>query len=207
MAASDRKKVEELNLTIKKGEPVSILILKNLWLNLDKPDISEAKWLFSAKFVEDGTGRIFDLVKHVVPDGKHKVKVDTNNLPDKAKGKIELDVKVVDRFRTGLSYNNNLICIATRSEWEQRIDDDMKQTLVHEAGHKIGMVSNGKGKSPKKQTTHYYMRGNHCNFNTNTCVMYQSIHPSVSNRFCSVCNKSVAKLDLDASQLPGFTPL
>lgn len=207
MAASGRKKIEELNLTIKKGKPISVLILKDIWLNLDKPDIPEAKWLFSAKFVEDTTGKIFDLINYVTPDGKHTVKVDTSNLPDKAKGKIELDVKIVDRFRTGLSFNKNLICIATRVFWEQRIDGDMKQTLVHEAGHKIGMVANGKGKLPKKQTTHYYMRGDHCNSNINTCVMYESIHPNVNNRFCSVCNKSIAKLDLDASQLPGFTPL
>ena len=100
-----------------------------------------------------------------------------------------------------------MICVATISKWEQRKDDSMKSTLVHEAGHKIGMTSDGTGKSPNKQTTYYYKKGGHCNHNTYKCVMYGAIHSGRSNEFCTICNDSVRKLDLDASQLPGFKPL
>ncbi|MBE9564446.1 MAG: hypothetical protein IMF17_04305 [Proteobacteria bacterium] len=207
LAASERKDIDSPIVTVDKGKPVIVNTVKSLWLNLDKEGSSEEKWVYAAFFEEDGTGKIYELMGKVTASGKTAVSVDTSALPDKVKGVVKLDLKLVNRFRTGLSFGKNVICVATIAWWEQRDDDAMKSTLVHEAGHKIGMVPDGNGKSPKKQTTYYYKKGGHCNHGTNKCVMYGSIHGGRKNRFCTVCSKSVRKLDLDASQLPGFRPL
>ena len=116
-------------------------------------------------------------------------------------------VKTVNRWRTGLSLGKNAICVATRAGWRQRGDDDMKSTLVHEAGHKVGMVPSGAARELPQQSTYYQLNGGHCNHSTNRCVMYGQIYQGRPNTFCSVCEKSVRRLDLDAASLPGFQPL
>lgn len=179
-----------------------------LWLDLDPPNSAESRWYLGGRFVETSTGRTYPIPSGAVaPIGKTAVSVNTSSLPNGSVGIIELKVKVVDRFRTGLSFGKNVICVATRAGWQQRANDDMKSTLVHEAGHKIGMVPDGSAGGLSKQGTYYQRNGGHCNYLTDKCVMYGMIHPGRDNRFCPKCQVSVRKLDLDGSKLPGFVPL
>ena len=179
---------------------------KYLWVDLDPAGTPEAVWNFGGTFTENnGTAHAIP-VAAITANGRREVNVDTSALPNGAQGTIKLDLKLVDYFRTGLSLAKNMICVATRATWTQRADDEMKSTLVHEAGHKVGMVPGGGGGGLAKQSTYYQKNGGHCNFSTNLCVMYGEIHPGRSNRFCSVCEKSVRRLDLDANTLPGFDP-
>jgi predicted secreted protein len=175
-----------------------------LWLDLDPAGTPEAKWLLSATFEETGGGKapvILDETS-ISPKGAAGTKtvtIKTDKLTKGAKGKFKLKLKIVDRFRTGLSLGSNFICVATRASWKDRDDNAMKSTLVHEAGHKLGMV-------PSTQSTYYSNRGGHCNHNTNKCVMYGVIHSTRDNVFCATCSESVRGLNLDARTLPGFAP-
>lgn len=203
-----KKSTVKKKVKIKKKSPtVAVSVTPHyLWVDLDPAGTAEAKWNFGGKFVDaGGASHPIDPAK-ITKNGRTSVNVDTSSLPDGAGGTIELNLKLVDYFRTGLSLSKNLICVATRATWAQRDDDEMKSTLVHEAGHKMGMVPGGGGKGLAKQSTYYQKNGGHCNFSVNTCVMFGSIHAGRSNRFCSVCEKSVRRLDLDASVLPGFVP-
>ncbi|MBI3776153.1 MAG: hypothetical protein HY273_11485 [Gammaproteobacteria bacterium] len=193
-----------------KKTPVTVPVPQGrfLWIDLDPPGTPEANWNFGGRFIENGTGKVTAIdPKDITAVGKTAVKVDVKSLPNGAVGNIEVDLKLVNRFRTGLSLGKNVICVATRAVWKQRADSDMKSTLVHEAGHKIGMVPGGGVNSLDQQSTYYQAMGGHCNHAVNTCVMYGQIHAGRDNRFCPKCQESVRKLDLDASKLPGFTPL
>lgn len=177
-----------------------------LWVDLDPVGTPEAVWNFGGTFIENnGTSHTIP-VAAITANGRRKVNVDTSSLSNGAQGIIKVSLKLVDYFRTGLSLAKNMICVATRASWTQRADNDMKSTLVHEAGHKVGMVPGGSTGGLAKQSTYYQKNGGHCNFSTNVCVMYGEIHSGRSNRFCSVCEKSVRKLDLDANTLSGFDP-
>ena len=210
MAASERPfpPLEKAGVTITKS-PITVTTPKPIWYDLDPSGSPETKWNFGGRFIPDNP-----LIHSVTIDSKdityvskYKVSVVTGSLPKGEKGTITLDLKLVNRFRTGLSLGKNAICVATRADWKQRDNDEMKSTLVHEAGHKIGMVPAGEPRELAKQSTYYENRGGHCNHNVDKCVMYGMIHDHRDNRFCSVCNKSVRRLDLDASKLAGFKTL
>lgn len=201
---------EEVKVTVSAKTPHVTFSIKGgqyLWIDLDPPNAPESKWNFGGEFIEDGTGKSYKIAEKDISNvGKTELKVDTRSLPRGSKGKIVVHVKEVEYFRTGLSFPKNIICVATRAEWTQRSDDEMKSTLVHEAGHKIGMVPDGLKGGLERQTTFYEKNGGHCNHSTNKCVMYGAIHSGRDNRFCPICQASVRKLDLDASKLPGFVP-
>ncbi|MBN1204197.1 MAG: hypothetical protein JXB05_04655 [Myxococcaceae bacterium] len=175
-----------------------------LWLDLDAAGTPEANWFLEGNF--QPTDAKLPAVKIEAADvspkgaaGTSTLVVKTDKIAKGTKGKFKVKLKTVDRFRTGLSLGSNFICVATRAYWKARDDNEMKSTLVHEAGHKLGMV-------PGTQSTYYSNRGGHCNHNTNKCVMYGIIHSTRDNVFCTVCSESVRGLNLDARTLPGFTP-
>lgn len=208
LAASDKEVVSKAS--VRKAEGKVELNARNwLWLDLDGAAAPEAKWVLEATFAED-SGSTIDLAAHVTAVGSaptKKLAVDLSSLADGAKGTVTVKVKVVDRFRTGLSLGSNFICVATRATWAQRDSEQMKSTLVHEAGHKVDMVPAGGGPGGlKRQSTYYELRGGHCNHATDKCVMYGVIHGGRSNEFCDVCKVSVRRLNLDARKLPGFQP-
>jgi len=208
MAASEKPKSKKTIVVDHKIPQVLVSTTKPIWKDLDKAGSPEEKWNFGGSFIESVSGKITTIdPQDITYVSKYLVKVKSASLPDGIKGTVELELKLVNRFRTGLSLGKNAICVATRAQWTQRDDGQMKSTLVHEAGHKIGMVPDGDDGGLDKQTTFYYKRGGHCNHGKDTCVMYGTIHAKRSNRFCSDCEDSVRRLDLDASKLSGFEPL
>ncbi|WP_163997743.1 hypothetical protein [Pyxidicoccus caerfyrddinensis] len=164
------------------------------------------RWFLEGKFVEeDGDGRTFVIdrsrLKPRDPDPEGRAfafTVDLSHLPQGAKGRVSFKYLVTD-FTNGVSFPwCNLICVATRTHWKDRASDEIRSTLVHEAGHKVGMV-------PAGQTTYYVKNGRHCNHHGNKCVMFDAYHKGRSNRFCEVCTRSLRGLDLGGEN-PGLKP-
>jgi len=93
--------------------------------------------------------------------------------------------------------------------------DEIARAVIHEIGHKVGMVTDGTGKKPDMIPTHYVDRGHvgpHCHNGLplldsysgvstgNICVMFGTITDQVA--FCPDCAKAVKKMDLAAGWPP-----
>jgi len=180
--------------------------------------VSGEGWFVEAKFHKDGGGVT------TIPAGKvsHKgtgnywnqVEIDVTGLAA-GRGKIEVKVNVVDRMRGGVALGGaNQICVCTRSWWSNESESCQKCTVIHEIGHKVGMVANGSGILPDKVATHYSGKGHagdHCykgcaagatnysttaNLNASQCVIFGSVNEKTA--FCSNCEKAVKKLDINS---------
>jgi hypothetical protein len=130
-------------------------------------------------------------------------------------------VNVVDMMRAGVAYGGvNLICVCTKVWWKAVDEYAQNQAIIHEIGHKIGMVPDGLGKGPDKPATWYDNTkghvGDHCFHGLSPnlvrydgdiddskirCVMYGAA--TKRSEFCSNCAPLVCKLDLNN----GFEPL
>ncbi len=175
-------------------------------------------WFVEAKFHKIGGGVA------TIPAGKvtHKgtgnfwnvVEIDVTGLAA-GRGKIEVKVNVVDRMRGGLALGGaNQVCVCTRAWWSNEADASQKCTIIHEIGHKVGMVANGSGNQPDKVATHYSGKGHagdHCykgcsagatsynstaNLTASQCVIFGAVNEKTA--FCSNCEKAVKKLDINS---------
>ena len=211
---------------------------KYLWKSL----VSGEKWFVSAQFEDNETGQIVPIdennctavpIDNAYPDKCNKIKIKVDDIklklgvgkkigqffglssynPVRA-GKIKLTINWVNRFRGGLSYSDgNLVCICTRAFWRSIDTNSMNQTLVHEMGHKVGMVPDGTGKKPDKTETFYDDSkghvGTHCykglpdgeakydkpgDNASSQCVMYGATNGK--SAFCDKCTPAVRKQDL-----------
>lgn len=173
-------------------------------------------WLVEAKFHKNGGG-VTDIPADKVGhkgngDYWNAVEVDVTGLAA-GTGRIEVKVNVVDRMRGGLALGGaNQTCVCTRAWWRDQPDAKQTCTIIHEVGHKVGMVADGSGKLPDKVSTHYSgsgHAGDHCykgctagqanyattaNLNASQCVLFGSINSK--NAFCENCEKAVKKLDI-----------
>ncbi|WP_444843724.1 hypothetical protein [Duganella caerulea] len=184
-------------------------------------------WFVSAIFIPDGSSRGTVIPKSActpIPDDAGqpqvatKVSINVSQLTAGA-GTIRLKVNVVDRMRSGIaSIGGNMICIASRTWWENISDTELVQTLTHEIGHMIGMVPNGVSGLDRTATWYDGQKGhvgNHCfkglpatqarydgngDSDHSLCVMYGSDNDH--SDFCSDCAPAVRKLDLG----DGWTP-
>lgn len=157
----------------------------------------------AAKVTSKGTGNYWD-----------QVEVDVTALPA-GNGKVEATVNVVDRMRGGLALSGaNQTCVCTRAWWANKAESGQVQTIIHEAGHKVGMVANGSGSQPDATATHYSgsgHAGDHCykgctagqanysssaNTTASECVMFGT--GNGKSAFCGNCEKAVKKLDINA---------
>lgn len=190
---------------------------KFLWNNI----VPGEKWFVSAKFLKNGGTAGTDDVTITeanctgVADAAYgadylnKVKVTVTGLAA-ATGTITLTVNWVNRMRGGLSFGGgNLVCVCTKAWWRTESSASQNQVVVHEMGHKIGMVADGTGTGPDKTAKHYSGKGhigNHCHqglavkasyaTDTGTCVMFGATHAKTA--FCDDCKPAVRKQDLSA---------
>lgn len=179
-------------------------------------------WFVSARFIRDGdpTAKPIqipaDKCTAMLDDTPSEqdaniVRVDVSHLAAGV-GTIELRVNFVSSMRAGLaSFEDNLIRISTRTWWSAV--DAAKQThiLIHELGHKMGLVADGQGKAPDKVSTFYEIGhfGRHCYFGIpptqssydsdedyekSKCVMYGVLNSHAS--FCINCGPAARKVDL-----------
>ncbi|MEX2208180.1 MAG: hypothetical protein WEF50_18300 [Myxococcota bacterium] len=189
-----------------------------LWQRLDTAGTPDDFWWVSGGFQPVGGGAPTPITQAMVtPAGAThttQVSVDASGLAAGWRGRAVLELKMVNRFRTGLSLANNAVCVASRATWQNRPESQMKSTLVHELGHKVGMVpgrrdEHGSATNAQlaQQSTYYPLMGGHCNHGTNICVMFGSIHAGRQDVFCAICSPNVRRLDMDASSAPGFAPI
>jgi hypothetical protein len=143
-------------------------------------------------------------------------------VPDRAPGTLSLRLNVVDHFTLGYAMTQpdsrvNIIVNATRVRWEDRPAEHIINTIVHELGHKIGMVADGDPVTNvscdlDRVATWYNRRGHngpHCSQGIaapipadmlgqpGTCVMFgEGVGPGQSNDFCADCSPAVKKVDV-----------
>lgn len=185
-----------------------------LWHDL----VGSESWFVSAEFHRNGGGVEVIPEAKVSADGSgdfwNKVKVDVTGMAVGV-GRIVVKVNVVDRMRGGLALGGaNQTCVCTRAWWRDQPNAKQECTIIHEIGHKLGMVAAGTGISPDKHATHYENKGhagNHCfngcspglsnyqgtaNLTASTCVIFGAVNQK--NAYCANCEKVVKKLDINA---------
>lgn len=141
-------------------------------------------------------------------------------VPRDTMGTIVLEVNGVNRFRGGVAYGGgNLICVCTRTYWRDVGTLEQNAIIIHEMGHKIGMVPNGNSSETcdleggTVQFPDHYIerghRGNHCcagvgpptpgpdysGSESPGCVMFGRASSRVRD-FCPPCAQAVNKVDL-----------
>jgi hypothetical protein len=186
-----------------------------LWNNI----VTGEDWFVSASFLENGAdeaNRISIPRTKCTPiqatgkpaDACRTVSIDTADVTPTVKtGTVRLVVNTVNRMRAGLSFGGgNLICICTRAWWSASPEADQNQTMIHEMGHKIGMVPNG---DDLDRLPNYYSgsghvgphchagvakRTNYSNAPGSTCVMFGETNGQ--SAFCDDCAKAVKKIDI-----------
>ncbi len=189
---------------------------KSLWKNI----VTGESWFISATFRKNGgtaaddvnipIARVIPVPDNAsVPDDCSSVSIQVDGLTPAAEtGTITLRVHTVNRMRGGLSFGGgNLICACTRAWWRTISTASQNQVLVHEMGHKIGMVPDGTSldRTPNQYTGKGHV-GSHCHTglpvqasysgSTGTCVMFGATHANPA--FCADCAKAVKKVDISA---------
>jgi hypothetical protein len=177
-----------------------------LWYKIDKGPHAE-KWLIKAEFIPDGGGARIDMKNDVERASGSSIRLRTKNLPAGAKGKFRVVLNVAEGCYGGYSKSKmNMVVIGTRDYTDHEFDvDDMKFVLIHEIGHKLGMVPTGEG-GLKKQSTHDDVhdpaKKSHCN--DKGCVMWWQM--TKARTFCGACQQSLRKVNLHSPELPNFFP-
>lgn len=193
---------------------------KPLWQNI----VTGEGWFESAHFEDATSGAVTQIdekyckavaINSANPNVSVKVKVDVSHLPAGQKGKVVLTVSWVDRMRAGLSFGgSNLICVCTKAWWQNKSSAQQNQVIIHEMGHKIGMVPDGSGGLPDKTSTFYDSTqghvGEHCHHGIPTgqtryddsadaklsdCVMYGATNGH--SAFCEHCAEAAKKQDVN----------
>lgn len=171
------------------------------------------------------TGKWCQKIKVTIPkELRHKVK--------SRKGHLILRVKVIKGFSGGYSDPMaNFITVCSHAWHKDRDDTERKQTLLHEVGHKVGMVPDGKGIAPNAPPSLYGEirtgpkansrghQGPHCGKGATwnaaqkkwsgrpLCIMFGSNASSTHSRkpeFCSDCADALRKVDVDSRVLKNF---
>ena len=203
------------------GKTNSDIKAKYLWQNI----VTGEGW-FERAYFKDATSHIITeiaqadcsavAVNSSNPHMSRKVKVDVSKLPAGKRGKIVLILTWIDRMRAGLSFNsNNLICVCTKAWWQNKTAAQQNQVIIHEMGHKIGMVPDGTSTLPDKITTFYGSDkghvGTHCHHGIpvgqtrydasadsalSDCVMYGSTNGH--SAFCEYCSEAAKKQDISS---------
>lgn len=233
----------------KKGDEVLEVTLpgdKALWFGVD--DLDDQKnggkglWLKSRVKFDDATGAPILLDDADVVLGPatgrwyQKIRVtlkgDLRNQVLWRRGMLELSVLTVGGFSGGYSDPMaNFITIGSAG-WDAAYSESKKvQILIHEVGHKVGMVADGKGPAPAAPPNLYGHigtgpnannkghQGPHCEkgmtyaagtgswTGTPGCVMFGATSGgghATPKTFCADCEKVVRKLDVDARVLFNF---
>lgn len=206
---------------------------KALWVGL----VSGESWYVSSKFRQNGSLRSQAIPEAACipvatnsnrPDFYNAVDIDVSGLRPGV-GTITIKANLVDCMCGGLEFpDSNLICVCTRAWWNMESSRDQVQILIHELGHKFGMVPNGSDSAlhryydarlPDKPESYYdNVKGHvgpHCYFGlpdnqarydndtdraASKCVMYGATNGKI--RFCGNCGPALRKVDLARGWLP-----
>lgn len=186
-----------------------------LWNNI----VPGEDWFVSAQYTQTGPTPAAPMViprarcslvpaTASVPDDARTVRVDVSWLPP-GTGDIDLVVHGVALMRAGVALGNgNAVCVCTRAFWRSESNAQQNAVMIHEIGHKVGMVPNGTGvdRSPTQYDESGH-RGSHCHNGItaranyggvagSTCVMFGETNGL--SAFCANCQPGVRKNDLSA---------
>ena len=223
---SSRVQGKDSAVSIAYASPGQGRMLHPLWRKIVPGDNS---WFIEATFTDHNGGKhVLDYTTHVTEgpvsigsDGISTIIFKSNCFPSSFFssptniGKLSFKVNAVNRMRAGLALgDNNTIVICTKAWWRPTSNDEMFDVMIHELGHKVGMVPIGVAKGLDKTATAYTgqgHRGPHCqngytyNASSNPrwsddptgvkCVMYGSTNGE--GEFCTVCGKALRKVDCD----------
>lgn len=109
--------------------------------------------------------------------------------------KVTLKLKYADGPYLGESSGKNILAV-----YEPSDVTDYNNTITHEIGHSFGQVPKvgAQHASLPAHPNQFMGQGNHCNWNTNKCVMYESGPvPGCINKFCEVCHPYLLVQDMD----------
>lgn len=180
-----------------------------LWNFVDKSPTA-VPWKMRLDFVH---GPFLWRTNFPIPDGdvtvypQHLV-ISTRHFPENVTGRVRLKVKVATTFFGGWSFTEeNLIVIATRTRGDEAVPEaELRAVVVHEAGHKIGLVPNGHTGGLKAQSTldrQYDPASNKSHCTDQHCTMWWTTK-FVQEHYCAACATSARKINLSAPSLPGF---
>jgi hypothetical protein len=183
-----------------------------LWIGLDA-----AGWLARAEFTPDAgaTGTITHADRctavandHHYPDQCRRIQVRVSDLAA-ATGTLSLYVSLVKKLLGGVSFGNDTprICLATRAGWIDTPALKQQAIVLHEIGHKLGMVPDGAGSLERLplQYDHTHV-GSHCHeglaaagafdqYQFGRCVMFgEALAPN--RNFCAACANAVRKANV-----------
>lgn len=202
------------------GKTNPAITTKYLWQKI----VTGESWFESCTFEDTSSGAVTVIdekyctaipVNAANPDASSQVEIDVSKLP-RGTGKISLKVTWVDRMRAGLSFGgSNLICVCTKAWWKNKTSAQQNEVIIHEMGHKIGMVPGGTGNLPDKTDTFYDSSkghvGTHCHHGIppgqarydasadaalSDCVMYGSTNSH--SAFCEHCAVAAKKQDINS---------
>lgn len=215
--------ITKTGVTVGPGNPaVSIPIIvngkrKSLWNKI----VTGESWFISASFRKNG-GTVADDVNipianvnpvpddPAVPEDCSSVSIQVTGLTTtNQNGTITLRVLAVNRMSGGFSISpGNLICVCARCWWRPISIADQNHVMIHEMGHKIGMVPDnssldmgpnqytGKGHVGPHCHTGHAILPDYSNFTTSGCVMFGATHAGTD--FCIFCARAVKKVDISA---------
>jgi len=224
------RKVKDLADTVVSA---SVHVGEWLWHALDSTDDLAQSWLTSCTcaFIPDVGAEVpLALPKSAVkldkgPQFTHGGYEDVLiALPMGELAKLQTDAAIPGKLRFALTFRTavfsggqsgehlNLITIASKAMWKDRSDPLRLNDLVHEIGHKLGMVPDGTGAALDAPAGYYTGQGHngaHCGtgatYTNNawngapTCVMFGTDRSGTRpSTFCSACAPVVRKLDLGA---------
>lgn len=203
----------------KMNDPTGTFQAMKLW----KDVVAAEDWFISCQFVPADGSPAVDIPKARCTPSANRARVSINLADVPAgNGRLRLEVNIVDRMRGGLSFGGgNLICACARAWWNDKSADAQEQVVVHELGHKVGMVSNADPASesgsplpdrPSRLYSAHGHVGNHCcnglsdaergeaSYSgltaSSTCVMFGGTNGVLA--FCDLCTPVMKKLDLSA---------
>ncbi|HET9958680.1 MAG TPA: hypothetical protein VFQ61_29505 [Polyangiaceae bacterium] len=201
------------------GAPFVLNTQRRIFSHADRA----VRWFHSMTFTPAGGAPVNIPRRAVRVTGLRALTINTSSLPAGA-GTLEYEITIVDIEGMGLSLpTENLVTIASRFLDGSPVPAaTMAAVMVHEIGHKIGMVPGPQGDHDlDRQSTYYDGRGHsgpHCRhpaplvptYNSAaplvpapTCTMFGDIRTNTT-QFCTNCVRSVRKLDLDPDRKPGI---
>ncbi len=88
-----------------------------------------------------------------------------------------------------------ILCVYESATAEQRAD--FQNTIAHEVGHGFRQTATGGSSGAPAHPKHYYKQGDHCNYDTNKCLMYESGPiTGTLGEFCKECHPYVLFEDM-----------
>ena len=161
----------------------------------------------------------------VAPADEYTVTVDARKLP-KGRAMISYELLIVDFEGMGLSIpTENLVTVSSRGLRGKKVSSrTMAGILVHEIGHKLGMVPGRQGDRDLDEQSSYYdgrgHAGGHCRHPAPLlddyrgsrpipppeCTMFGDIRTQTT-KFCSLCEQSIRKLDVSPHRKHGIATM